>query len=137
MRYWKLILPLISACLFACDDGASTRHANNEAAAAPANAKPIAESATTAPSNSPKPVSIANTRQKPNSASDDMSPAEMFRAYCTACHSLEVVETQHLDRKTWEWVMHDVVNEWGGTWITPKEQAILIEYLVANYGPEK
>ena len=64
-----------------------------------------------------------------------MTPKQLYIAYCGSCHSLELVESQRLDRAAWQWVMSDVVNEYGGTWITPKEQKILIDYLVEHYGP--
>ncbi|MCG8404876.1 MAG: cytochrome c [Phycisphaerales bacterium] len=68
-------------------------------------------------------------------SSEAMTPKQMYVAYCSACHTLELVESQRLDRTNWEWVMDDVVNEYGGTWITEQEREILIDYLVENFGP--
>lgn len=101
--------------LAACESGstASGRAANEVAAAAPS--PPISE---------PSPP-------------QEMSAKQMYLSYCAPCHTLELIESQHLDRATWQWVMSDMVNEYGATWITPKEQKILIDYLVEHHGPRR
>ncbi len=60
---------------------------------------------------------------------------QLFEANCIVCHSLELPRSQQLDRATWEWVMSDMVNEFGATWITEEQQKLIIDYLVANHGP--
>ena len=72
---------------------------------------------------------------KPELLEQELTTEELFVAYCSACHSLELVESQRLDRANWEWVMSDMVGEYGGAWITEQEQKILVDYLVDNYGP--
>lgn len=67
----------------------------------------------------------------------DPNPKALFETHCAACHSLELPRSQRLDRKTWRWVMDDMVNEFGATWITEEQQRIIIDYLAENYGPEK
>lgn len=59
----------------------------------------------------------------------------LFEARCGLCHSLEVPQSQRLDRATWEWVIDDMVNKFGASFITPEEQKVILEYLVANHGP--
>ncbi len=80
----------------------------------------------------------ASTVAKPALAipPEEMSPRQLYVAYCSACHTLDLVESQRLDRTTWEWVMDDVINKYGGTWITKKERAILVDYLVENFGAD-
>ncbi len=68
------------------------------------------------------------------------SPKEgkrLFEAYCGACHSLELPRSQHLNRVMWEWVVDDMVNNFGATWITPREQELIIDYLVVAHGPKE
>ena len=62
---------------------------------------------------------------------------QLFETHCGICHSLELPRSQQLDRATWEWVMSDMVNQFGATWITPKQQALIIDYLVVAHGPPK
>ncbi|MDT8404996.1 hypothetical protein [Sulfuriflexus sp.] len=64
-------------------------------------------------------------------------PKALFEMHCAACHSLELPRSQRLDRNTWRWVMDDMVNEFGATWITEDQQRVIIDYLVENHGPEK
>jgi len=77
----------------------------------------------------------SSSTSKPSPPSE-MTTEQMYRSYCASCHNLELVESQHLDRATWRWVMDDVVNEYGATWITPAQQEILIDYLVEHHGPQ-
>lgn len=65
----------------------------------------------------------------------DMSPRQMYVAYCGACHTLDLVESQRLDRNGWAWVMEDMVKKYGGAWINPREQEVLIDYLSERFGP--
>ncbi|MFZ0256166.1 MAG: hypothetical protein WAN46_11080 [Gammaproteobacteria bacterium] len=59
-----------------------------------------------------------------------------FEAYCGTCHSLELPKSQRLNRANWEWVMDDMVNQYGATWLTAKDQELIIDYLVSAYGPD-
>ncbi len=45
--------------------------------------------------------------------------------------------SQRLDRATWEWVVSDMVDKYGASWITEEQQKIIIDYLVENYGPNR
>lgn len=61
---------------------------------------------------------------------------KLFETHCPVCHSLDLPRSQHLDRNNWEWVMDDMVNKYGATWITPPQQKLIVDYLVANHGPQ-
>ncbi|MDA3868877.1 MAG: cytochrome c-552 like protein [Gammaproteobacteria bacterium] len=66
-----------------------------------------------------------------------ISTKELFETHCSTYHSLELPRSQRLDRKTWRWVVDDMVNEFGATWITEKQQVAIIDYRVKNYGPNR
>lgn len=70
-------------------------------------------------------------------ADNSSSPKALFESHCSACHSLELPRSQRLDRNTWRWVVDDMVNKFGATWITAKQQDAIIDYLVNNYGPDR
>ncbi len=63
-------------------------------------------------------------------------PAQLFETSCSNCHSLDLPRSQRLNRATWEWVVSDMVNKYGATWVTEEEQTIIIDYLAENYGPD-
>ena len=73
---------------------------------------------------------------KPDVDPNQLTPAELYNAYCTPCHSLQLIESQRLTRSMWDWVMDDMINEDGATWITDDERKILVDYLVENFGPK-
>ena len=60
---------------------------------------------------------------------------QRFEAYCGTCHSLELPKSQRLDRANWEWVMDDMVNQYGAKWLTAEDQQLIIDYLVSAHGP--
>lgn len=61
---------------------------------------------------------------------------QRFETYCGACHSLELPRSQRLDRATWAWVISDMVEKFGAVWLTEEDQALILDYLVAAYGPQ-
>ena len=61
---------------------------------------------------------------------------EMFQTHCGTCHSLSLPRSQRLDRANWKWVIDDMVNEFGATWISDEQQALILDYLVQHYGPD-
>ncbi|MCZ6601619.1 MAG: hypothetical protein O6952_01285, partial [Planctomycetota bacterium] len=65
------------------------------------------------------------------------SPEVLYKSYCSPCHDLALVQAQRLDRATWQWVMDDMINDYGLTWITKEEQKIIVDYLAENFGQEK
>ncbi len=66
-----------------------------------------------------------------------LPPEQLFEQTCSACHSIALPKSQRLDRSTWEWVIDDMVNEFGCTWITEEQRAVITDYLVAHYGPDR
>ncbi len=60
-----------------------------------------------------------------------------FELHCGACHSLELPRAQHLDRQTWEWVLDDMVAEFGAERLTAEDRELILDYLVAEHGPRK
>lgn len=76
------------------------------------------------------------TASNPKPLTPEMSPKQMYIAYCGACHSVDLVESQRLSRADWAWVMTDMVEEYGGAWIKPNEQEIIIDYLAEHFGPQ-
>jgi hypothetical protein len=60
----------------------------------------------------------------------------LYRQNCQPCHSLDLVEHQRLDRDDWEWVLDDMIEVYGASWIKPKQKSRLLEFLVERFGPE-
>jgi mono/diheme cytochrome c family protein len=60
----------------------------------------------------------------------------LYRQNCQPCHSLDLVEHQRLDRDDWEWVLDDMIEIYGASWIKPKQKSRLLEFLVERFGPE-
>jgi mono/diheme cytochrome c family protein len=60
----------------------------------------------------------------------------MFETHCGTCHSLALPKSQRLNRANWKWVIDDMVNQFGATWITDAQQALILDYLAENYGPD-
>src|SRR5213593_4529761 len=54
---------------------------------------------------------------------------------CTACHSLDGVVRLHLDKDGWEGLVASMVSN--GAQVDQKDFPVLINYLVANFGPAK
>ncbi len=75
--------------------------------------------------------------QKPPTVPTRESPQKLFENNCSGCHSLELPMSQRLDRATWEWVVSDMVDTYGASWITEVQQQMIIDYLVENYGPNR
>lgn len=84
----------------------------------------------------PTPPSRAVTIAPPISTKPRGDPEldALYRQSCQPCHSLDLVEHQRLDRDDWEWVLEDMVEIYGATWITPKQQERLLDYLSERLG---
>jgi mono/diheme cytochrome c family protein len=80
---------------------------------------------------------LAGEHQQGSGPVSVTSPAQLFQTNCGACHSLDLPRSQRLDRKTWRWVVDDMVNQFGATWITEDQQEIIVDYLAENYGPDR
>ena len=59
---------------------------------------------------------------------------ELFLDACTACHTLERVRRQRLDKEEWRHLIAGMLSE--GVPLTDEETSWLVEYLAANFGPE-
>lgn len=79
----------------------------------------------------------SQTAPKAPQAAPNASPQQLFQTHCGACHSLDLPRSQRLDRGTWRWVVDDMVNQFGASWITPQQQKSIIDYLAENYGPDR
>ncbi|HEY7520603.1 MAG TPA: hypothetical protein VIE36_20120 [Methylomirabilota bacterium] len=64
-------------------------------------------------------------------------PADVVRGHCSVCHSYGLVEQQRLDRANWDWVMDDMIDKYGATWIDPRLRQRIVDYLVEHHGPER
>ncbi len=53
------------------------------------------------------------------------------------CHSLQLPRAQHLDRQNWKWVIDDMVDELGATWLTEEDRQLILEYLFSEHGPRE
>lgn len=65
------------------------------------------------------------------------SGKELFERTCSACHGLDLPSKQRLNRANWEWVVNDMVEQYGCNWTTEAERTKIIDYLVENFGPPK
>src|SRR5438093_1009097 len=54
---------------------------------------------------------------------------------CTTCHELAIGSKQRMDRQRWTALVEDMVER--GAELSEGEVADLVEYLAANFGPEK
>jgi mono/diheme cytochrome c family protein len=64
---------------------------------------------------------------------DEMTPKQLFKVHCAACHSIELPMTQRLARHDWEWVLDDM-EDYGLTWLTDEQREQIVDYLTENYG---
>lgn len=80
------------------------------------------------------PVPVAAEERQ---AQDVHRGKQMFETQCGICHSLDLPQSQRLNRSNWKWVIDDMVNKFGATWITEEQQKVILDYLVENYGPDK
>ena len=58
----------------------------------------------------------------------------LFLDACTACHTLERVREQRLNKEEWRHVIAGMLSE--GVPLTEDEISLLVEYLAENFGPE-
>ena len=86
-------------------------------------------------STRPAAPGLPSTPGQPQSAGRDGKA--LYESYCGACHSLEVVEGQRLDRGGWDWVLDDMIEEYGAEWITLDERALIADHLVRTFGPDR
>ncbi len=77
----------------------------------------------------------ARVREGAAAHPEGLPPDVLYKNYCGACHGLDLVQSQSLDRGTWEWVLDDMRKLYGATWIRPQEQEVLLDYLAERHGP--
>ena len=58
-------------------------------------------------------------------------------AYCTVCHSERIVAQQGLTRFDWEELLEQMVEEHGMNPIGEPDLGRVLDYLAANYGPDR
>ena len=63
--------------------------------------------------------------------------AEETHAYCTVCHSERIVAQQGLTRSDWEELLEQMVEEHGMNPIVEPDLGLVLDYLAANYGPDR
>lgn len=61
----------------------------------------------------------------------------VVQGHCGVCHSYQLVEQQRLNRANWQWVMDDMIDKYGATWIDPPLRERIVDYLVEHHGPEQ
>jgi cytochrome c5 len=81
----------------------------------------------------PGPEASDVTRQ----TADDPDAKKLFEVNCSVCHSLDLPKSQRLNRADWEWVVSDMVEKFGATWITEEQQRVIVDFLVRNYGRDR
>jgi cytochrome c5 len=74
------------------------------------------------------PAQPAQTGVSPNT-----DGATLLSGRCTACHSLERVESKHKTQDEWKKTISRMVEK--GAVLDPKEVDVLVEYLTKTYGP--
>jgi hypothetical protein len=88
-----------------------------------------------APSPFQAPADAQTARTAPPGA--EALPAAVVRGHCSVCHSYRLVEQQRLDRANWDWVMDDMIDKYGATWIDPALRERIVDYLVEHHGPQR
>lgn len=58
----------------------------------------------------------------------------LFVDACTACHTLERVREQRLNREEWRHLIAGMLSE--GVPLTEDETSLLVDYLAENFGPQ-
>lgn len=57
----------------------------------------------------------------------------LLHARCEVCHSADLITQQRLDREKWTAIVNKIIH-WGAQ-VSPSEQEVLMNYLVAHYYP--
>ena len=91
------------------------------------------------PFGAPSPFHVPADAQTARTATPSVEalPLEVVRGHCSVCHSYGLVEQQRLDRANWDWVMDDMIDKYGATWIDPALRERIVNYLVEHHGPER
>jgi hypothetical protein len=101
------------------------------ATAVPPTEEPTATPEPTATAEADTPT--APPTEKPEATGAPVEDAQvLLERRCTVCHTLERVEASQKSREEWESTVDRMIEY--GTQLTDDERAVLIDYLVANYG---
>jgi mono/diheme cytochrome c family protein len=60
---------------------------------------------------------------------------DLFEGVCSGCHTLERVREQQRTKEEWRATTRAMIDQ--GAVLTPEETEMLLDYLAANFGPEK
>jgi cytochrome c5 len=89
--------------------------------------------------NAPAPTATEEPAAEDPTAAPTEAPAvaidgqTLLEERCTQCHDLERTTQQQKDRAGWTATVERMINQ--GAQLDEEEKAILIDYLVENYGP--
>lgn len=60
---------------------------------------------------------------------------EFVAAYCSGCHSLEIVMQQRASRERWSYMLTWMVEKQGMVPLDEQDEDLILDYLVAHFGP--
>ncbi|QKT03159.1 hypothetical protein HUS23_04735 [Ectothiorhodospiraceae bacterium 2226] len=78
---------------------------------------------------------LAGTLSVGSAVADEPQGKQLFEMHCSVCHGLDIPRTQRLNLNDWRWVVRDMVNDYGASWITEEQQELITQYLAEAYGP--
>lgn len=64
----------------------------------------------------------------------DLSDENLFEIVCSTCHASALPRSQRLNRRHWEWVISDMINDQGCDFLPEKHMQRIFDYVVTNYG---
>ena len=53
---------------------------------------------------------------------------------CTACHTVQRIQEQHLDEERWRGIIREMTEK--GASINPDDRKVILDYLTKNFGPK-
>ncbi len=77
--------------------------------------------------------SPATTVVTPLDPTTTMDAATLVQERCTVCHSLDRIQGARYSAAEWKVVVDRMISH--GAQLTPQEETIVVDWLVANYGP--
>ena len=83
------------------------------------------------PSETPSSDDLAYQAMPATPARDDVF------GLCGACHSIRLVTQQGLSKSSWSAVLDEMVEDQGMPELDPEERALIMDYLVRFYGPDR
>jgi hypothetical protein len=80
-------------------------------------------------------IATTTFAQSPNEQLPSGAAKEKAAAACLTCHEARIIVQQRLSSAAWAKEV-DKMTKWGAE-VDPKDRDALIEYLSANFGPDK